>query len=1656
LRIYTNNLASIVFGIILIFPFYSRAGKDNSATGKKSIHIPAFFTPNHGQFPPGIRYILNAPNTTTFFSESGVIHQFTQSEDNSVKPGTNAAIAKGSEPTEVRIENLSMEFVGKNPSCRMIGSAPFASNSNFFIGNNPSKWAREVENYGILTYENIYQNIDLQYYTESSSVKTDFILHPGSKPEDIKLHYTGMESVNITAEGDLLIQTKYGTFREHVPVACQHIDGKEQQVQVKYKKFADGNVGFEASGYNTDYDLIIDPVILYSTYLGGSGDDRFYHGCVDKDAAGNIYATGRTASLNFPVTPGSFDVTFNGGAYDIFVFKLDPTGSNLLFSTFLGSTNGYDAGYQLELIQPGNEILVSGTVGGADFPVTAGAYQTTYGGYYDVCLFKLNNAGNNLIFSTFIGGTLDEMASGMAVDNNGYIYVTGQAKSGYPTTAGSYQPLHAGNGGDWDAIISKLSSDGSTMVYSTYLGGTGLDRAISIAIDNSGNAYIAGSSDGAFPVMPTSYDNSYNGGAYDVFVSKLNPSGSSVLYSTYIGSSGEDWPRAGILLTSNDELIICGFAGFGYPVTTGAYDLSFNGGTKDMFVTQLNAAGTALVISTYIGSAGNDEAYDISFGSNGEILLAGLAGASFPTTNCAYDQTFNSGTSDAVLCRFNPTLTSLIYSTYIGGSGLDIGVGIYADHDTAYLIGETASTNFPVSAGSYDQSYNGGGSDLFILKMNMNPGLTALFTANSSVCQGQSLSFANSTTGASSYVWKFGDNTSSSLTSPSHTYTLAGTYQVSLIATGSCGVDTAHLTITVNPLPVVNLGHDTLICNSSTLLLNAGPGFDAYSWSTTATTQTITVSTPGYYAVTVTEAGCTDRDTIQVGFAPLPIDIGDPLTVSANNLISHYKLNGNVLDYSGHNLNATLLGPDPATDPCAKPDSAYYFNGTGDYIEAPHSNLYNTQPMSFSYWFRVDTNHLLPTPGFSYCVMFMLVKNYDLSAYLHFATYLAGQTAPFNLAYGAGNGSTWGMVSTAAIILPYTWYHVGGVLRPNKLILFINGNAIDSIALTPPISTNSSPLLIGKSPDYSETRYFKGKMDDIRFYGRELSACEMGLLSKKCTQKILGVSISNPVICSGSSTCININNPQRGVKYQLLNASGMTPVGNPVTAACDTIICLNTGPLFTTTSFKINASWPGTTCSRILDSLLTVTVISSTPFQQNIAICQGDSIFAGGAYQHLPGIYIDTIPIGTLDCDSIVKTTLSVYPAYSTTLNFTICQGDSIFAAGAYQHLGGIYHDSLVSMHSCDSVINSNLIVLPVYQINHSLAICEGDSVYLNGAFQHLAGVYADSLTSISSCDSIEITTLTIHPLPIAGLPADTSLCAGGIVNLNAGNSGSVFLWNTGAVTQSITVFLEGTYAVTITNSNGCKISDSTEVIWKPGPQISIVPAQAVICGDSSVKLEVHGATYYQWTPGTGLSSVTDSIVWANPQVNTTYTVVGSFANGCNGDTTVQINVLTSPEAQLPDSLYICLGETLHLDAGYCFECNYLWISNATGQFLDVFEAGQYWVKISKDGCSVIDTVNVKECMEIWIPNVFSPNSDGLNDYFRAKGINIDEFHMTIFNRWGIQLYETNDIETGWDGRYKGEICTDGVYFYLIEYKGIGSGTQLIEKKVGGSVTLLR
>ena len=702
--------------------------------------LPLSFISNAGQTDQQVKYYAKGPGFGVYFTPEKVVFSLvrgtsspeTRKGDSRISSpnGTLSARSRGHQGIA-----LAMEFIGVNPKVTVEGRAVAPGKVNFFLGNDPANWRAGLSTYREVVYRDLWQGIDGIFRGVDGQIKYEFVVHPGASVDSILLAYRGIEDLSLNSVGDLVLKTSVGEIIDERPYTFEKTGETRTPVDSRYVLHPqkDGSVayGFEIVGdHDSESELVIDPGLEYSTYLGGGSSDGCYDVAVD--SAGSAYLVGRTRSVDFPTMVGAFQGSKSGGQ-DGFVTKLDPSGTSIVYSTYLGG-GGLDQTESI-VVDLSGHAYVLGTTTSSDFPVTPGAFQSTRGtSNVDSFVTKLSPNGSSLVYSTYIQNAAP---AAIAVDAGGLAFVVGQSSGGAAVTGGGYQTINRGGGGD--AYVAKLNAAGSSLVFGTYLGGSGVEIALDLAIDAAGSPYVVGTTRSSdFPITPGAFQTTRSGGV-DGFVTKLTPDGSALVYSTLLGGSAP-----GIFSEESDGVAVdaagCAYVtgatqSVDFPTTPGAFQTSYGGGGIDSCLSKLKADGSGLVYSTYLGGSDSEgPTKDVEVDGSGSAYVYGATRSpDFPLVNPI--QSTLKGPQDVFVVKFSPDGAGLLFSTLLGGSSVDgpVDSGIALDAaGCVYIAGETQSTDFPTA--SPFQPTLRGVSDGFVAKICLAEEITVAIDIKPQSC----------------------------------------------------------------------------------------------------------------------------------------------------------------------------------------------------------------------------------------------------------------------------------------------------------------------------------------------------------------------------------------------------------------------------------------------------------------------------------------------------------------------------------------------------------------------------------------------------------------------------------------------------------------------------------------------------------------------------------------------------------------------------------------------------------------------------------------------------------------------------------------------------------------------------------------------------------
>jgi hypothetical protein len=694
----STRLVRVLLSILALLPASAAKGHPASGGGGSTFEslwsrLPLRFEANEGQLDAGALFVSRGPGFNLSLTREGASLLF-------VEPARRGV--ETPETARPRARSIDLRLIGGNATSQVVGESPTAP-ANYFVGRDPSRWHRGVKAYRSVRYAAVYPGIDLVFHGRQGRLEYDFVVAPGADPARIELGVGGADGVAVNEEGALVVSAGGHSLVQPRPVLFQEDSAGRREIEGEYRIQGD-RVQIAVGAYDRTLPLVIDPVFDYASYYGGSEIEELFG--IDHDAQGNIWATGLTGSPNLPLA-GALEAGY-GGAGDIFVTKFDKNGQ-LLFSTYIGGRN-FEQSWGMALDKAGNAYIVGNTKS-TDFPVVGGI-QSSLQGDRDAVLLKLDPTGSQLLFSTYLGGNGIDWGYAVDVDSKGAIYVAGEtASTSFPVRSAK----QATYGGGEDAFVTKLTSDGSSIVYSTYLGGGNHERAWGIKVDSSGRAYIAGTT--ASPNFPTvaAFQKRYGGGMSDGFMAQLSADGRKLLYSSFAGGTSTDQTFA-VAVDGKGNARYVGVAGNKtFPVRQ-ALQPNFGGGNGDGFVIGLTKTG-GLQFSTLLGGSLADAAFSVGLDSKANIYVTGQTESpNFPLRSAV--QTTLGGLRDGFLVKLRSDGRAFAYSTYFGGDAIDEGTVIDVDPSGRVYLGGFSDGNLPLVHAQQD--HFGGTRDGFVARIQVD------------------------------------------------------------------------------------------------------------------------------------------------------------------------------------------------------------------------------------------------------------------------------------------------------------------------------------------------------------------------------------------------------------------------------------------------------------------------------------------------------------------------------------------------------------------------------------------------------------------------------------------------------------------------------------------------------------------------------------------------------------------------------------------------------------------------------------------------------------------------------------------------------------------------------------------------------------------------
>lgn len=856
---------------ILLFSFSLTLGSINASDNTYYEKGTLKFIENKGQWIDKVKFKAEIPGGILFLEEDRLTYLFYNSEDISTIHEMHHQTVDWNDDFKLRCHAYSVSFKGSNKPT-ILGVERSKEYNNYFLGSDSARWSNNVGKYFAVEYKELYPNIDFRIYADTKGVKYDFIVHKGGDPDRIKLYYEGMDKISIVKRS-IVVRTSVNNVIEQQPFTYQEVQNNRSTIASRYK-LDNSQISFVIdNSYDKEQDLIIDPALVFASYSGSTADNWGFTATYDE--SGHMYSGGIAFGAGYPTTTGAFQINYSGtgGALisDIVISKYSPDGSTLEYSTYLGGTAS-ECPHSL-VVDNNDNLIVFGTTGSTDFPTTTSAFDRTFNGGSgavasaisypmgsDIIVSKFNSSGTALIGSSFVGGSandglnLGSLAYNYADnfrgevivgDNNSAIIVTSTSSTNFPVTGGAQNSL----AGSQDACAFQMNDDLSSLDWSTFIGGSSLDAGYGVQRNSKGEIYLVGGTQSTnFPTTSGTLGATFNGGT-DGFIVQLTSNGSQIQEGTYIGTSSYDQVFF-VQFDANDDVYIVGQTEGVYPLFPSTV---YNNG-RGQFVHKMSPDLGTTVFSTRFGTAGSgvdialsaflvnqcDHIYisgwgGVVNGSNGGPTQSTTVG--LPLTADALQSSTDG--NDFYLIVLAENATSLKYATFFGGGTssehVDGGTSRFDKDGIVYQAvcgGCGGNSDFPTTPGAWSNTNNSLNCNIASIKFDLSTMSANADVGSDFFCTGESISFVNLSNGGTSYLWDFGDGTTSTSYQPMHTYADTGTYEVSLIVTDptSCiFADTTYLTVTVSKEPNLTVIGGTSVCVGDTLQLFAS-GADNYSW----------------------------------------------------------------------------------------------------------------------------------------------------------------------------------------------------------------------------------------------------------------------------------------------------------------------------------------------------------------------------------------------------------------------------------------------------------------------------------------------------------------------------------------------------------------------------------------------------------------------------------------------------------------------------------------------------------------------------------------------------------------------------------------------------------------------------------------------------------
>jgi hypothetical protein len=1504
---------------------------------------------------PDILFTASAPGVRQYLRRTGISYVFYTVEYDTTLPRTPDPrdIRMSAEEKElrgdmgdlaqgvVRGRRIDMDLIGANPNAVVERSGASSDRVNYYLPQCPDG-ITGLASYTTVTYLEIYPSIDLVLHGTATGMKYDFVVHPGGDVAQIRMRYTGAEGLEGTSEGGVEVTSTLGNLVEGRPYSYQiererGSSGERKVEVVSGYRLVGSDITFQIGAYDRRRTLVVDPVMIWGTFYGGSGMEdllRTATGNIEQgkrlvvDATRSVLIVGGTYSTDFPLSAGAFQTNLIG-MHDAYLLSFNRDGTRR-WATIMGGNNTDIAG-GVGVDSTGN-ITVSVTTYSTDFPVTAGAFRTTYaGGITDGAIIRFDSSGVRR-WGTYFGSTGRDHVGGVAVDRRGSIIVAGYTDGpDCPVTAGAFQSTSSGSN---DLFISKFDSSGGRL-WSTYYGGQYDDWGDEIAVDFNGNIAVAGTTNsGNFPVSLGAFRTTFAGG--DAFLLLFDSLGNRK-WCTFVGGSGQD-EGLGVAFDAAGNAYVAGTTTSGnFPTTARAIQRTI-GGSNDLFFSKFSPTG-GLTWSTYYGGRSYEYLYDISMGYNGDFYFIGNSTGTDALKTSNNFQDSNRGAYDVIFGKVDSS-GSLVWDSYYGGSKDENWCSISSDiYGHIYISGVTTSSDLS-TRNAYQDSLDrssavvGNHRDAFIAKFCDGYFPTPVVDRPTSFCDGDSVNI-HAPLGYFKYTWTPFNQTTRTIIART-----SGVYSVTAEDTLECYGISVGIPVVVHQLPRPTLQRigDSVICQGDSVIYRVRyPASRGYLWTTGSTADEIVVTQPGTYSVQVTDSnGCVGNSASE--------------RVIVNPLPKRPKLS-------------------PVDTIWLCPDSTRVLDAGVGYVRTVWSNGIKTQRITAGpgrYWVRVYNEF-----GCSIVSDTVVVKAYPRSqpliTVLGYRFICPGDSVvldagPGYRSYKWSNGNTgrYGVARTEAVYTVLVTDSNGCLATSPGVLIKLFAKAVPTIEVqgTRELCQGDSVILDAGLGRFASYRWSTGETSAVIFVSKPGNY----FVSVTSWDNCIGGSdtvqirlhprpkaiINGPTSACFGSRQIYFVSPEPDVSYQWTISGDGTPQGRTDSSAV--VVRWGTvGP----GEVRLRATNRLTGCTTTVTVPVSLgTTLVPTITSLGTSVCPGDSMQLDAGDGYVSYLWSNGATTRTVTTRAGATWTVTVRNADG-------CQGTSL-----------------------PVLITESKSPTPVILPRGSTTICISDSVELDAGagyssylwstgdrvrsiFGRVGGLYTVTVTDTNGCKgtSPEVAVRegeVLHPIvtPIGS----TTFCDGDSVVLDAGVGWSGYLWSSGDTGRYLKVTRAGSYAVRVTDARGCFGTSIPVVVFVKEGYVPDINGPLEVCRNSEVTYQVtdHPGSVYQWTvvggtilSGNGTSQIV--VTWGVVGIGSVQCEERVTTSGCVGvSPTMNITIGTQlrPTISPGGSLGFCLGDSVVLDAGVGY-VSYLWNTGATSRRIVVRTAGTYSVMVADaGGCS--------------------------------------------------------------------------------------------------------